>query len=1832
MYCPNSWVDPVYAARRCARGLFTARRARTAAACLALVSVTSTGALGAPLAAGQLRSTPGTTTVSVVNANADFRPPRGPFVSRSTQASLGASMRVRPVPLLREPLPPAPAANRVRSYRGVLPARPGISPPVRIISVPGQLARPDLRTAQGSRSALDVTLGAPSSTGINPWWAYEQDSIPGLGRFMVNVANSRNLVVQSDDMDVPHRWLEAAFRRTYNSMSQHDFANTDGSVPSNFGNGWTNTFDAHLAVNSGANGTYGITVFDIDGTRYDYTPTDSTGNTLAPPHGVHATLVPDTTKCTYYWTKKDGTQYHFKTPVTAAGKPCAVAARFRGTAGRPLQIYGRNAFAQLNFTYSWDGGVASSASTLNALQIAVDGVSNVATLTFSDFGGSCSPVQRYRLLSSLQWANGTTTYYKYDCSGNLTEVDKPNNFSQTAVCAVGGSNCLKERYAYGASHFLTAAAGGRWSGTLTDPNNLATGTDGGYIVFNPVAGSSSIASAQFVGVANPQIPDGYSTGPIQSTPPGVTTWRTAYFDQAGTTTTWHDTEGHQTAYAFDSVGRVVQMTHSTGSTTLTVNRGFDVDNNLTYETDYRNNRTDYAYDVYGNQIARADPAVTAVVNGTAQTIRPTVLYTYDGYENIVSYCNPTWSATNSKNWDGVSTPAACPTTPGTAGAPGPDVYRFSDQTGHAAEPYGELTDSYATNGYHTHYTYSGTSEGGTGGNAGLDFGSATTVAGDAVQNGQFSPSQQYVYDAMGQIVCANKGQGWGIVAYDQQERKIAAGDPDDASMTNVSCPKSPGLPGSTIVQRMTYFPDGRLATSQTPSEAVAGTSTAFAYDLDNDTSTVTHHFGGVAGVTRNWYDADDRLVEVLQPRDSSDYYAYPWLTRYFYDLTQNGTVAIGTATGLKAYGNEFKNQVYISPSPSGGSDPWTDSQGQTFDAVDRPTSSWEPAVLSASPIMNNYYDQPGSLNGEQQRFGLISQTTSASGETSMMHYDAMRRLVEKDYNTSTPQAKLTYDPESRIADRYEAGVGDEVIQFDALGNAASVTTPPMGAETAATTVSYGYLPNGWRSSVGVSGSGLNTSQLLAYQYRNDGKLTQATVNLNGVETFTYGYTAAGRRQTMTDPATGGLVPAAARRSTMSLDDVAAPSHAVAKFARVGPAPPDLLRLLGIERGTEQMPASAAAALPLALTSQSTMAMASFIEPLNHVLVAPVATKPRAIERASRGTKLAPLNTGRRPLTASVGNFVATRFDYDSYGRLSTETLPTGSQYTGLAYDPEGEIASYYGYGDATKTVQQIRNSFTVRGELQGQHYYPNGGATYSTDWPHFAMQNADGYNLPGSENIQSGNTLYTAYQATDDRSYTSKLYGPQNNYLQGYGWQVDASARETIGRWSAQTSPSTALFGSEQKSYDTENRLTAWTVLTQDPQNPTIPMSGWPVQGPNVNIKCNDSKPTSGINLFAPGTSITYVYGPNGRIAGNSVNNVGQASVKAQIHYDGGDVLFTTDSTGTVDKVRVGVQAIVMPNGASTMFDRDWNGSWVMTHSATGYSTWQPPDPNLQNCQPNNPPSGSTNYQPAGLPIQFANLTADTLTDGYNFFAGARTYDPAQSQWTTPDPSGGTRHDPISQMPFTWNRNNPVQYSDPTGYCSDPGGRGVRVCIDFFIPQAYIGFPFFVKGDDRGFQNFASADQDRYRVRVNVDFADQSVKFQIADTHTLNGTAFPGIDEGNKFHFTGPRDVDIEVRDACGYCYSFAGKISQIYANIHLHLNDDGSVSRTGTRRPYPADEGMSYSSKGVQSIFQGDALGSPAWGTGSWNKLVPLGNPGFFQGWDLPTNWNLPDIAFSDD
>ena len=184
--------------------------------------------------------------------------------------------------------------------------------------------------------------------------------------------------------------------------------------------------------------------------------------------------------------------------------------------------------------------------------------------------------------------------------------------------------------------------------------------------------------------------------------------------------------------------------------------------------------------------------------------------------------------------------------------------------------------------------------------------------------------------------------------------------------------------------------------------------------------------------------------------------------------------------------------------------------------------------------------------------------------------------------------------------------------------------------------------------------------------------------------------------------------------------------------------------------------------------------------------------------------------------------------------------------------------------------------------------------------------------------------------------------------------------------------------------------------------------------------------------------------------------------------------------------------------GASQMmvYDRDQSGTAVTNHWAGAFAkldfdnihATQGRCPGLRpnSGDPNNScsPSGDATAPSYGGPSDTAaadnNMTwgntvpldasrDDGYSDGTLSLQGVRAYDPNMNQWTTPDAYSGRVNDPMSQHPYMWNDNNPVQYADPSGY--DPaaavlplqiggaiaGGIVCPECVGFGILMGLAG-------------------------------------------------------------------------------------------------------------------------------------------------------------------------------
>jgi transposase InsO family protein len=203
-------------------------------------------------------------------------------------------------------------------------------------------------------------------------------------------------------------------------------------------------------------------------------------------------------------------------------------------------------------------------------------------------------------------------------------------------------------------------------------------------------------------------------------------------------------------------------------------------------------------------------------------------------------------------------------------------------------------------------------------------------------------------------------------------------------------------------------------------------------------------------------------------------------------------------------------------------------------------------------------------------------------------------------------------------------------------------------------------------------------------------------------------------------------------------------------------------------------------------------------------------------------------------------------------------------------------------------------------------------------------------------------------------------------------------------------------------------------------------------------------KPAPPLTTTDRGT-MTIGWGPNGHPV--QVQNyrygggTGTAYPDMTLHWDGDTLLFVTDASGNVMSFKVGLDGETGPGNQNGMFvyDRDTAGVLLMTSNATGHGGITPLDPG----DLTGPSLPSSYGYTANTPLGFG-LFSFTRSDGFNIgpirISGVRAFNPELGSWTTPDAYEGDIHDPASQQRYMWNRNNPYEYSDPSGFY--PGELG----------------------------------------------------------------------------------------------------------------------------------------------------------------------------------------------
>ena len=1351
----------------------------------------------------------------------------------------------------------------------------------------------DYQVGSGVAPSPTPTPLPTSATGAFPWWSFVSDRLGGVGQYGVNLANS-NLIVQAADMGVPNKGVELGFARVYNSLSQHDYAGSDGSTRSNYGNGWTNTFDAHLGYDSQL-GT--LSVYDSDGTRYDYNSNGTGCWTRSA--GVFATLCSDGANG-YFWTQKNGVTLYFYSPVQQPNNA--------GFAGRLFEVFGRNQNNSLTFTYSWDNGDSSSSTKLSSVAVTTEDQRN-ATLQFRDFSG-------YRLLYTLVWPNGTQVTYNYDTSADLIEVDEPGN---------NAGSMLFQKYAWQGTHQLQQVSSPRY---IANPTGSNTGS---YYVFGYTG--SQLTSVTYYGAINPITSDPYNTTIQPSMSTGVVKYRSLTLQNNGSSNTVIDSDGHQGTYYFDQLGRVTQAKLTTGDppggvSTITLSQTWNAQNLVISATDARGNESDLDYDAQGNLIAAAQPATGA--------FRGTSFFSYDSSNNLIAVCDPAEVHAQLKDWTATPVPSDSLCSSQNMN----NSTQFSQYTYAApsdgSEPFGRLTTITKPSGYQYTVGYDNTAQGG------RDYGLETSITGSPfpqINASPVAPQTSVVYNSSGDVVCYNSGSGVWAYSYNNNIGLVTTiGDPDDSSLSVSACNKTPGLSGSHITTSIAYYPNGQLQTVQSSAQYPAGVNSTIYYDADGNPIQQSNFYGHAiasplpAEWTYFWYDAAERLVEVELPTDSAnDFYKTPWLTKYFYDLTQNGSLGSVSISGVAtptpdsatyvAHGNLFKRQTFVpaaiqnGDSSVGTTGSWFDVAGTAYDALNRPTANYFFAP--------NFNGPSGTLEGHSSAYDTSSQSYGllSSHDSATYTYDNIGRMTATNYswNPHGPWAQsanqtFAYDADGRTVSVGNANFTNPMtLAYDTDGNIIQAQDPSgisgvSMSEPATITVSN--YPNGWSSALTVAIPAPNATSLpnlITYAYRADGRKINVSANYKAAYQFHLTYTSAGRL----------------------------------------------------------------------LTNDAS-------NPYGYV-----------------------------------------NYGYNTYGQLNSEIItgggPATRTYSNFTYDAEGELAHYF-------AGQSVPIAYDSRGQAIYQDKSAN-GFMYPNDVQLCFVVNP----LRGTENC--------GYQITD----------------------FDARVAAPIGSlWTPAPTPipkPSPING--QTNYNTDGQQTGTTTNASTNYDRIFDVNDYLTQ-----------------TISSGSVTYNYTPAPNYRILVAHKQTGITDNYDITLHWSPFGLLFTTRGDGVINDVKINDLGEIFPNDAAysglNAYDYDPLGWAAGVRNSTGTSEWDAFLDPAGSCGSERTQAAATGayISPgqltpnAGLGCSMTNAfghgimfarRADQYTNGDVRFQGARTYDEGTATWTTPDVYPGALGNPISQLAYAYDNNNPAIYMDPSGFdgCTTNAPENGSFCFDFLLSNYF---------------------------------------------------------------------------------------------------------------------------------------------------------------------------------
>jgi RHS repeat-associated protein len=592
-------------------------------------------------------------------------------------------------------------------------------------------------------------------------------------------------------------------------------------------------------------------------------------------------------------------------------------------------------------------------------------------------------------VSSVTDPMGRTTNYGYDSAGDLTSVTDPMGRTwdfgyNTDSQMVTMTDPLGgvTTNAYNSSGQVTAQ---------TDPQGLTTTFAYTGDNFSALGGTTTITDPhgnveveQYANGFMTTLSKGYGT-------PAAGTWNYTYDPNTYGVTSVTGPDGNVASYTYNSTGQVLTSTDPLG----------DI--------------TSYTYNSFGEVLTKTDPLGNVTTN------------TYDANGNLLSTTDPMGDTTVYSYGDG---------------SPG-DVTAIADPSGHVT------TMTYDSDG---------------------DLASRSTSPGPGVTD-----TTTYTYDADGELVC--------------QTSPVATAD-------GVTCP-SPGSPAAAGTTATSYDADGEVTSVTNPD----GGTTYYSYDAEGNQVQVTDPSGKV---TSNSYDDDNRLVSTTAGVNGSA----PSTTAYAYDLAPGtGTCqAIAGATycttttnpdvGVTTDYYNSRDELIDETLPGGQSSQYA------YDAAGNKTTMTNAAGQTATygydadyHLTSVSYSDPGTPNVTYtyDADGRRTSMTDGTGTTTYS-YDADSRLTSvQDGAGST--VSYGYDAAGDVTSVTYPGGNVVTRTFDGAGELASVT------DWLGNTTTFGYDNNGNLTTTSYPNGDTVTSA-----YNGDNALISTSVSKGGTTLASISYT------------------------------------------------------------------------------------------------------------------------------------------------------------------------------------------------------------------------------------------------------------------------------------------------------------------------------------------------------------------------------------------------------------------------------------------------------------------------------------------------------------------------------------------------------------------------------------------------------------------------------------------------------------------------------------------------------------------------------------------------------